>query len=294
MGVASTCGWYCPPRPSSGSAWRSASILRAVGDAKRAMYVSLGGADRDRLPRPDLHLRAASRHLRRRHRARHIALQPGARRASMARCASTTSVARPRSARTMSGATYRLIAHIAGSGGPDQPRRPDRQYLRAACVFAFRRRRDRRVRDHGPGDAGRVRRAVRALRLRRADHGPELWRPRLRSRQAQTLGNIASLVAGSLCRRRSRSCLWQAAPLVILAFDAKGETATLLTLLLPCQWGPLASSSARSSSPIPPVNNLDWPVMSAVFNWGQGDVRHHSVRGSRRRLRRSRRAATSA
>ena len=65
--------------------------------------------------------------------------------------------------------------------------------------------------------------------------------------------------------------LWLAAPLVVAVFDAQGETADLLTFF--CRstgalWFFLGGLFVANSA----FNNLDWPMMSAGFNWGRATL----------------------
>jgi putative MATE family efflux protein len=65
--------------------------------------------------------------------------------------------------------------------------------------------------------------------------------------------------------------LWFAAPLIVVLFDAHGETADLLRFfcrasgfLWLCLGGVFVANAA--------YNNLGWPILSAVFNWGRATL----------------------
>lgn len=65
--------------------------------------------------------------------------------------------------------------------------------------------------------------------------------------------------------------LWIAAPLIILVFDAKGETAELLRFF--CRgagvlWFFLGGVFVANAA----YNNLGWPFLSATFNWGRATL----------------------
>ena len=65
--------------------------------------------------------------------------------------------------------------------------------------------------------------------------------------------------------------LWLAAPLIVALFAAKGETATLLTFF--CHvggllWFFLGGIFVANSS----YNNLGWPALSAAVNWGRATL----------------------
>ncbi len=65
--------------------------------------------------------------------------------------------------------------------------------------------------------------------------------------------------------------LWFAAPLVILLFDAHGETAELLRFFCHASgilWLFLGGVFVANSA----YNNLGYPVLSAVFNWGRATL----------------------
>ena len=65
--------------------------------------------------------------------------------------------------------------------------------------------------------------------------------------------------------------LWLAAPLVVAAFDAKGETAALVTFFCRATgglWFFLGGIFVANAA----FNNLDRPMMSAVFNWGRATL----------------------
>ena len=65
--------------------------------------------------------------------------------------------------------------------------------------------------------------------------------------------------------------LWLAAPFIIFLFDAKGETARLLGFFCHASgflWLFLGGVFVANAA----YNNLGWPVLSAVFNWGRATL----------------------
>ena len=65
--------------------------------------------------------------------------------------------------------------------------------------------------------------------------------------------------------------LWLAAPLIILLFDAKGETAELLRFFCHAGgflWLFLGGVFVANAA----YNNLGWPLLSALFNWGRATL----------------------
>lgn len=62
--------------------------------------------------------------------------------------------------------------------------------------------------------------------------------------------------------------LWLGAPLIVVIFDAKGETADLLRFFCHASgflWLFLGGIFVANAA----YNNLGWPLLSAVFNWGR-------------------------
>ena len=65
--------------------------------------------------------------------------------------------------------------------------------------------------------------------------------------------------------------LWIAAPLVVTIFDAKGQTAELLIFFCRASgilWLFLGGVFVANAA----YNNLGWPMLSAVFNWGRATL----------------------
>ena len=65
--------------------------------------------------------------------------------------------------------------------------------------------------------------------------------------------------------------LWIAAPLVVAVFDAKGETAELLIFFCRASgilWLFLGGVFVANAA----YNNLGWPMLSALFNWGRATL----------------------
>ena len=147
-------------------------VLRAVGDARRAMYVTLSGAIVTALLDPvlifgfGLGVYGAAW-------ATVAARVSGSMSAGMARSGCTTSsrarTSTPRAA--TSGRSWRSAFLRSWPISPRLSARPIRSGL-----LRHRRGGDRRRRHHRPGDACRLRRHLRADRLDRPDHRPELWR----------------------------------------------------------------------------------------------------------------------
>ena len=65
--------------------------------------------------------------------------------------------------------------------------------------------------------------------------------------------------------------LWLGAPLIVILFDAKGETATLLVFLCHLaglMWLFLGGIFVANAA----YNNLGYPFLSALFNWGRATL----------------------
>ena len=247
-------------------------VLRAVGDARRAMYVTLSAGIATAFLDPLLI----------------FGFGLGVYGAAWATVVSRLillavgwhgAVARARSRRPAE--TQRRARRLRPDHGDRVPR-DHGQYggagqlgLYAAGVLRFRRGGDRRFRDHRPRDAGRVRGHLRPHRVDRSDHRPELRR--------ETDGQGA---AGAdrflhpLDRLRSRSpgrCWRWPRRRSIAAFEAKGESAQYVAFY--CRYGVsawlfLACLFVANTA----FNNLGFPVLSMAFNWARRDAGHDSVR----------------
>ena len=243
------------------------AVLRGVGDARRAMYVTLGGAIVTAVPRSDLHLRDAPRRRRRRHRGAHLARRPGgdglARRRARARSRRPPEPRRAARRRRAAGGDR-------GAGRAHQHRLADRQHLRDADLLELRGCGRRSLRDHGSRDAGRLRCAVRAVGRRRADHGPELrgegLRPRPRLCSTIATASPAAyvvLVGGGAVARGAGDRL---------AVCRQRRDGRAAHLLLPCRRPAVVFFSVASLSQMPRYNNLGWPFLSTAINWGPRDA----------------------
>ena len=88
---------------------------------------------------------------------------------------------------------------------------------------------------------------------------------RVRTILTECYGVAAAYVVGVT------AILWLAAPLIVMLFDAHGETADLLRFfchasgfLWLCLGGVFVANAA--------YNNLGWPFLSALFNWGRATL----------------------
>ena len=150
-----------------------------------------------------------------------------------------------------------------------ESRNAGRGGLRHARLVGFRRRDGRRRRDRRSHDPARLRRDLRSHRIDRADHRPELRGQDDGSgapgalRLVPARGGLRAAGLGELSPRRRRG-----SPRL---FDAHGESADFVLLF--CRYGASAWVFVTCLFVANTAfNNLGFPLLAMIFNWGRATL----------------------